>query len=156
MTVRESQPGDEAAIERVVGSGVATLRRTYRPVPAAIERKAARSLARLVAIDEDSVVGTVEYAIDGERLHAIGLHVLESHRRRGVARRLVDALADIATGAGATRLSLYTIRETGNVEVFERLGFAVIAESAADDVIGEAHTRLTDVYMERHPVTSSR
>jgi GNAT superfamily N-acetyltransferase len=148
MTVRESQPGDEAAIDRVVRSGVATLRRTYRPVPAAIERKAARSLARLVAI-EGTIVGTVEYAIDGERLHAMGLHVLASHRRRGVARCLVDALADIASGAGAGRLSLYTIRETGNVKVFERLGFAVVAERAANDVVGEAHERLTDVYMER-------
>jgi hypothetical protein len=66
-----------------------------------------------------------------------------------VARCLVDALADIATGASADRLSLYTIRETGNVEVFERLGFAIIAERAAVDVVGETHERLTDVYMER-------
>jgi len=36
MTVRESQPQDEAAIDRVIRSGVATLRQTYRPAPAAI------------------------------------------------------------------------------------------------------------------------
>jgi len=104
---------------------------------------------RVVAIDGDSIAGTVEYAIEGERLHAIGLHVLDTHRRRGVARCLVDALAAIATRAGVRTLSVYTIRETGNVAVFERLGFAVIAETVADDVIAEAHERLTEVYMER-------
>jgi ribosomal protein S18 acetylase RimI-like enzyme len=151
MEARESQPGDEAAIDRVTISGLATLRRTYRPAPAAIERKAARSLRRLVAIDADAIVGTVEYAIDDHRLHAIGLHVLETHRRRGVARCLIDALATIATRAGARKLSLYTIRETGNVEVFERLGFTVIAETPAGDLVGESHERLTEVYMERPP-----
>ena len=71
----------------------------------------------------------------------VGLFVHEHHRRRGVARALLDALGP--------RLSLFTIRETGNVPIFERLGFAVVREELATEYVSDAHAQLHEVYMER-------
>jgi ribosomal protein S18 acetylase RimI-like enzyme len=58
-------------------------------------------------------------------------------------------VADAARAAGARCLSLYTVRETGNVGIFERLGFKVIKEE--EDLYDESdrYSALTEVYMEK-------
>lgn len=149
IRVREPTPADDAATAAVIASGIATLRQTYHPTAAAIARKTERVLHRLVAVDGDAIVGTVEYACNGERLHLMGLHTLETHRRCGVARRLIDALVVIANAHGARTLSLYTIRETGNVPIFERLGFSVMRDAPACDIASDHHAALTEAYLER-------
>jgi ribosomal protein S18 acetylase RimI-like enzyme len=70
-------------------------------------------------------------------------------RRRGVARSLLVDLIQTARAMGALRLSLYTIREAGNVDVFQRLGFRVVDEHI--DVYFESarHACLHEAYMER-------
>ncbi|HEY1818037.1 MAG TPA: GNAT family N-acetyltransferase [Kofleriaceae bacterium] len=139
--VRDAQPADEPAIARVAESAIATLRATYRPSAGMIARAAdRRRLRRLVAIDaDDSLVGTLAH----DNGHVVGLFVHTDHRRRGVARQLLDAIDG--------RASLYTIRETGNVLVFERLGFRIVREQPAVDYVAVAdeHATLTEVYMER-------
>lgn len=129
---------------------MATLRQIYRPSPEALARRAKLpALPRLVAEVGDTIVGTVEYALAKERLHIMGLFVLATHRRHGVARALVDELAVLA---GALPLSLDTIRETGNVPIFERLGFVVVREQPARDFVSERFRELIDVYLERPSV----
>lgn len=145
IVVRPAQRGDEPAIAEVSASALATLREVYRPSPAAIARRHGLALLpRLVALVDEQLVGTVEYALGEDRLHLMGLFVAASHRQTGVARALVEELAKLAENR---RLSLNTIRETGNVPIFERLGFAVVSEAPARDVIGK--TELHDVLMSR-------
>jgi GNAT superfamily N-acetyltransferase len=146
--VRDATSGDEAAVEAVTASAITTLRQTYRPTAAAIARKAQRALTRLVAVSDDQIVGTVEYCLDGGHLHVIGLNVSATHRRQGVARCLVDALVAIAKRVGANRLSLFTIRETGNVPIFERLGFVITSEAIATDFVSDRFERLSEVQMQ--------
>jgi GNAT superfamily N-acetyltransferase len=136
VIVRAAAEGDELAA--VIASAIATLRHTYRPTDAAIARAASRSSPRLVALDRDEIVGTLEC----EGGHVLGLFVHEAHRRRGVARALLEAL-------GPHGLSLVTIRETGNVPIFERLGFVVVREKLATELVSDAHAELHEVYMER-------
>ena len=143
--VRPARVGDEPAIAEVSASALATLRQVYRPTPAAIlRRRELALLPRLVALVDDQLVGTVEYALGVERLHLMGLFVAASHRQIGVARALV---AELARLAHERPLSLNTIRETGNVPIFERLGFAIVSETPATGVIGK--TELHDVLMTR-------
>lgn len=149
MHVRHATPADDEGVARVQDSATATLRTIYRPLPIRMERFAERAprLTRLVVVDGEEIVGTVQYELLGQRLHLINLGVLAERRRAGVARHLVDALVQIATAAGANRLSLYTIRETGNVDVFTRLGFKPMREGLGLDYVSEQP--LHEVYMER-------
>lgn len=82
-------------------------------------------------------------------LHIIGLMVHPSYRRLGVARAMVEALAKIARGCSAEKLSLYTICETGNVYIFKKLGFEVISEGPGEWAEGVDGQPLTEAYMER-------
>ena len=151
ITVRPATPSDTEQLRTVDALATQTLRQTYRPNRAALERKAkiSPSLSRLVATIDNHVVGTVQYYEEGDRLRIIGLAVHSDFRRQGIAREIMIALEAIAEGKGSRRLHLYTVKETGNVPVFERLGFHVVAER--DDELSESHryAKLTDVEMEK-------
>lgn len=66
-------------------------------------------------------------------------------RRQGVARALVEALAGLARELGLRALVAGTVKETGNVEIFVRLGFRVVSEKVDVYSVSDAYTTLTDV-----------
>jgi GNAT superfamily N-acetyltransferase len=148
IVVRRAAPEDTSAAEEVVAIATETLRETYRPKQYG-DASAHPALIRLVAEIEGRIVGTVQYGPKGSRLHIIGLMVHPDHRRKGVARAMIESLAGIARDLGLTHLSLYTIKETGNVPIFERLGFTVLRGETAVWAESDKYDALTDVYMER-------
>jgi len=153
MIIREPGESDAEAIREVKGLAVARLRKVYRPTEAAIARKAARATIRrsLVCERDGQVVAVVEYEDRGDRLHLLGPMVHPDHQRRGLARALVGHIAELARRAGKRALSLNTIKQTGNVAIFARLGFSPIREIFDQGPLAENLTDedLIDVYMER-------
>ena len=83
--------------------------------------------------------------MDGESIRIIGLGVLAGFRRAGVARALVDSLADLASTLGLKGLVARTVRETGNVAVFERLGFRAVSEGPDEYSESDVYPELSDV-----------
>jgi ribosomal protein S18 acetylase RimI-like enzyme len=151
ISVREALEQDGSAIEAVCRAAEADLRKVYRPNRKALENRAAiaSSLTRLVALVGDEVVGTVMFRREPDRLHLMGLSVHINHRRIGVARSLVAAVEREAKRHGLRRLSLYTVRETGNVAVFERMGFRVVGEQEDRWSESDVFAKLTGVEMEK-------
>ena len=157
VEVRHAGPPDRLQVSRVRAKTVEILRRTYRPAPDAYgtrEARGARGPDRppgriLVAVVADTIVGTVEYSLRGDHVHLRDLGVLERQQRCGIARRLVDAISAEAAVCAVPKLSLETIAETGNVAIFERLGFHVVERTHTDRFISPRFDRLTLVRMER-------
>jgi len=151
IIVRPEEVNDYVEIEKVRAAAITTLRETYRPGKHALENKIQlrAHLQGLVAVSDDCVVGTVQYYFQDQSLKIIGLGVHPDFRRRGVARNLVSYLAEIGKTKNVNDLKLHTIKETGNVEVFKRLGFIVAVERK--DVLMESSKfeELTDVEMVR-------
>jgi ribosomal protein S18 acetylase RimI-like enzyme len=147
ITVRESKLEDAEAVARVEASAIATLRQTYRPNQKALaQRKGiSRKLFRLVAEHNGGIVGTTQYYVDGTAMRIIGLGVRSDFRRQGVARALLAEVVDRARRKGLSHLVLRTVEETGNVPIFEALGFEV--ESRCPDEYSESISggRLRDV-----------
>lgn len=152
IDVRLAGPDDAAAIKTVDAAATATLRKTYRPNQAALANKARLStrLKRLVATVDGQIVGTVQYYVEKDSVRVIGLGVHPDFRCQGVAHALLRFLEAAGREGGATRLHLYTVKQTGNVEVFCRLGFIVIAERKDEFSESDTHQFLTDVEMEKH------
>ena len=146
--VREATEADNTAIAEVCRLATEDLRTVYRPGPSLSEQAIGKPMSRLVADIGGTIVGTVRYCLDSDRLHIIGLMVHPCHQRKGVARRLVESLAEIGRASGAGRLSLFTVKETGNIPVFENLGFRVVRETAAADLVSVSGEPLTEAYME--------
>ncbi len=118
----------EQAARELRAAATHDLRRVYRPRwrgggTAPVARKVARQ--ELVASRNGAVLGVVEYLKRGEGLFLRGLAVHPCARREGVAGALIAHLKEMARAAGISRLELATIVETGNVSIFERLGFRV-------------------------------
>lgn len=152
IIVREETDADRAEAKEVSARATETLRLTYRPrkdVPAPARPPGASEPVRLVAILENRVVGVAKYWLHEDRIHVFGLGVHADNRRRGVAREVLEAVARIGRDHGAIRMSLFTIKETGNVDVFSKLGFHTVREQ--EDLYDESDhfAHLTDVYMER-------
>jgi ribosomal protein S18 acetylase RimI-like enzyme len=77
-------------------------------------------------------------------------------RKHGVARAMLDHLAASAKDHGARRMRLFTVRETGNVAIFSRMGFTVIDEHEDTLFESESYSSLTEVEMERAWAASDR
>jgi GNAT superfamily N-acetyltransferase len=150
ITVRDCRPEDAAVVRDVQASATVTLRQTYRPNARALRHKRSLSheLRRLVAECNGSVVGTAQYFVDGNTMRIIGLGVHSDFRRRGVARALVAEIRRRAGLCGLPRVVTRTVEQTGNVPIFEALGFEPTASCRDDYSESLAGGDLTDVSLE--------
>jgi GNAT superfamily N-acetyltransferase len=149
IVVRAAQAADSDAVRRIVDDAFAPLRRIYRPNADAIAHAATLPLERLVAADGDTIVGTTQWRVDGDRLRVVGLAVAPAWQRRGVARALVERLAVLGREHRCSALALFTIAQTGNVAVFRRLGFTLIAERPDTWSVSVSGEPLVEAYLER-------
>jgi ribosomal protein S18 acetylase RimI-like enzyme len=149
FTVRHALPQDDIAIKEINFLATATLREVYRPKPSFARNKISKHLERLVAIERDRIVGAVRYYVEDPILRIIGLNVHPDFRKKGVARELIRALEEIARQQKIARLQLATIKQTGNVEIFRRLGFKIIEEREDNFSESDKYDVLIDVEMEK-------
>jgi len=95
------------------------------------------------------VVGTVQYRLTNQSLRIIDLGVRSDFRRRGAAHALLGFIEEIGKKEGADLLQLATVKETGNVAIFHRLGFEVVSEKEDKFSVSQHLVVLTDVEMEK-------
>ena len=154
VTIREFEPGDEAAFRQLNEEWIT---RYFR-----IEAK-----EELVLADPQRAIldsgGRIFFATAGERcigccglirlnekeFEVAKMAVEPSYQRAGIGRRLLQAVIDEARSAGAQRLYLETNHAlTPAIRLYESLGFKHIDP---DRIIPSAYAR-ADVYMELIPV----
>jgi ribosomal protein S18 acetylase RimI-like enzyme len=82
-------------------------------------------------------------------LSFLSLGVHPAFRLCGIASALVEQLERIAVESGCRSVSLHTVRETGNVAIFERLGFRVESEAPTLLFESESHRTLSEVAMRK-------
>ena len=151
ITVRDAATADRAAIIELERSATEDLRKVYRPTAVALQQRAALDpqLGRLVAVVTGLVVGIVHYKIENDQLSFLGLAVHPDFRRRGIAAALVQELEAIGRKNDCRALTLWTVRETGNVEIFQRLGFAVEFEEPSRLFESDTFPSLSEVFMRK-------
>ncbi len=150
LIVRPSTPQDGSAVAAVSDAAFLRIRETYRPKAAAIQRAASLPpQTRLVAVLDGEIVGTLRYALIDDRVHLIGVAVRPAHQRCGVARAMIERVAELARDLDRSTLSLHTVKQTGSMVAFERMGFRSLREEVDDTIESDRHATLIDVYMER-------
>ncbi|MCH9656343.1 MAG: GNAT family N-acetyltransferase [Planctomycetes bacterium] len=154
ISIREANSADVAEMTAVFEAAFSPLRLVYRPTKAALARQAdhPHNETRLVAEVDGQIVATVQYDQHEKYLHMIGLAVHPEFQRRGIAGCLLDCICDRALAIGKHAVMIDTIRETGNVPLFEKLDFRVVNETIAAWCTSENHRQLHDVKMERSVV----
>lgn len=147
--MRDAVKADADAIAAVQASATRALRLTYRPsVETLAKAPPLRRWERmLVAVRGARVIGSVRSRPRDGYLHLVALGVLARQRRKGVARALVAGAEAKARRAGLRGLSLYTVRETGNEEVFRKLGFRTVRAEVSRLFESDRHPVLTELFM---------
>lgn len=141
---------DDVIVRDIRRKAFSPLRTIYRPSEQAYANRKdiAPDLQSLIATFDDEVVGTVGYYVAGKQLHLMGLAVLPRWQRRGVARALIDRLKEIGRSDKCSYISLFTVAETGNVPVFERLGFRIVSTGPDVHSVSPIGQPLTETRME--------
>ncbi|MDA2935392.1 GNAT family N-acetyltransferase [Acidobacteria bacterium AH-259-D05] len=139
---------DIAQAKAIAKAAFSELRSVYSPTQTAIANQQ-DSTAYVVAKAGQTVVGTLQYFDEGERIYVFDVAVDPHYRRQGVARRLIAFVSDTARSLGHKTVLTRAIKETGNVEIFERLGFRVVGEETAKWCFSDRYSVLHDVYLER-------
>jgi ribosomal protein S18 acetylase RimI-like enzyme len=148
LQIHEPAPSESTSAERLEAEAFAALRTIYVPVRQARPAQSPVPLTRLIATHNGAVLGTLLYHIDDDRLHIRSLAVAPDARRRGVARALIDHCAALARQQHLGDLSTYTILETGNLPIFQRLGFTLIRHHPADFATTPTGGPVTEAFLE--------
>lgn len=86
----------------------------------------------VVAIFRQTIVGTAAYFLTKKKIHISQWATHPQWQRRGIATQLVDHLEEIAIQAKVSLMTLWTVEESGNVPIFERLGFKSVEKKVSD------------------------
>jgi GNAT superfamily N-acetyltransferase len=146
--IRPATADDIAAAEEVARRAYAAMWQIYHSKEDFVLPTVAGSV-RLLAEVNRTIVGTVTYAPKDDRLHLRRLAVDAAFRRRGITRAFVEHVSERAKDAQLRALSLYTIEQTGNVPIFERLGFRRLHEVPAGWAVSTCGEELHEVFMEK-------
>lgn len=150
MPIRIAQPADDRALQELIHRATQVLRRTYQPLPGTtptLQPTQRGPLVRLVAEEAGRIRGTVGYAIDHDTIALSRLFVDPDHLRRGIGTALVHAVGAVARSLHLASVTLATVRETGNIPFFARLGFAIVEEHVDPTIASASHPVLHDVRM---------
>lgn len=151
LNLRLATPADLTAAEDVSKRAYLRLRDVYRPTAAATVRRdqGRQDYERLVGECNGRIVATLEYRSSSDSLHVRGLAVDPDDQGRGVGSVMIDEVVHVAHSMGLSTISLFTVRETGNVELFEHLGLRVVSEQVATWCKSDRYAHLHEVRMER-------
>jgi N-acetylglutamate synthase-like GNAT family acetyltransferase len=134
VEVREQAAADGEQVTEIVALATEDLRRVYGPAPRHKQTSTPEEdrPMTLVAVERNIVVGVIEYCVRPDELYIRGLAVHPRQRQRGIARVLIHSIEQIAIGYGKAKVTLSTIKETGNPVIFARFGFTVVNEATAE------------------------
>lgn len=113
-------------------------------------RSTPEDVDKLVALINGQIKGVVEYIERDDQIYFQGLAVEPSRHRQGIARALICRLEKLCIERNFQKLALATIEETGNVRIFEKLGFCVVEREKTDRFKSDQYDNLHIVKMVKH------
>ncbi len=146
--VREACDDDAMVLRRLIDTATQQLRCIYRPRKKKDTQQTMPAIT-LVAVDDEIVVATAEYVVQDDRLYIQGIAVHPNHRQRGFCRSLLAAVEQLAIDAELCAVVLCVIEETGNVGIFEKMGFMVMSHTTSVDYMSPTGGPVTQVEMGR-------
>lgn len=151
IQIREKAVTDKHRVAEIIDLATADLRRVYRRSTNTGKPGVNAEITpiTLVAVEADLIVGVVDYCIEPDSLYIRDLAIHPQYRRRGIARALIQAVEEIAGREGKPKLTLSTIKETGNPQIFTRLGFTVVNDILTETFEGADGQAVTKTDMHR-------
>ncbi|MDF4335902.1 GNAT family N-acetyltransferase [Vibrio parahaemolyticus] len=98
---------------------------------------------------DHQLVGIIKARLSGKTLNLSTLAVMPECRKRGIARSLILEAGRMFSNSDL--LSVWCVEQTGNVEIFEALGFKVAERVESDifELIDSSNVKAIEVRLER-------
>jgi len=144
-----ASPSHSPIVDDLIAKAFASLRHIYIPSGAPTPN-AADSIC-LILIDRSWIVATLSYYIAPPDVRLYRVAVDPAHQRQGFASRLIDHVDETVAKPKGYTLALYTIQETGNVDIFRKLGFRVRSRCIAPYAQSPTGQSVHEVEMTRGP-----
>lgn len=152
--IRKFLASDTESVDLIIACCTQELRRIYSPKPAAKSLSEIQlDSSRIVAVGpEQTVIGVAECIYRHSVLYVQGIAVSPAYRRHGIATGLLAHSNSLAAAVGLNMLEITTIKETGNADIFCRLGFLVADERISDRFWRHDKQPVTEVTLRRHVI----
>ncbi|MGL1321294.1 GNAT family N-acetyltransferase, partial [Vibrio parahaemolyticus] len=142
--------GVDPSLLSLSNTSFSELRKIYRPTSEA-QRNQASSTNEWTCLGyylNHQLVGIIKVKLSGKTLNLSTLAVMPEYRKKGVARSLILE-AERMSNAGL--LSVWCVEQTGNVEIFEALGFKVAERIESDifELADSSNVKAIEVRLER-------
>lgn len=149
FVVRSVAAEDEQAVRDIYEAATADLRQVYAP-RSEFTGDQEGAAQRLVATEMGVVVGVVEFLDQPDQLYVRALAVARRNRRRGVAKRLMLGIEELAKTSRKRAIVVRTVEETGNSKIFSRLGFSEVSREQTNRFVATGGGALHIVEMRRY------
>lgn len=150
LKIRAATNQDASKVSEVFERAFAPLASIYKPkgdVKLHYHERSKKG-TRLVAEIDSKIVGTVQYESHNGHLHIMGLAVQPNFQHNGIASRLIESVCSLAPSLGHNIVRVDTVKETGNVAFFEKIGFSKVRELVATWCISDSYETVHDVIMD--------
>lgn len=148
FNVRQSTEHDLKNLQPVNSSAKETLRKFYQRIES-IQQLEDFPTTLIVAEINGQLVGRCEYRIISNELYFLSLGVLGSYRKQGVLRKMFEFLESIAAREICKKITCETIEETGNREIFEKLGMIVVSKRQSMKYVAPDGSPVCELFMEK-------
>jgi N-acetylglutamate synthase-like GNAT family acetyltransferase len=143
--------GTDQSLLSLSNTSFSELRKIYRPTSEA-QRNQASSTNEWTCLGYylgHQLVGFIKVKLSCKTLNLSTLAVMPEYRKKGVARSLILEAERMFSNAGL--LSVWCVEQTGNVEIFEALGFKVAERIESDifELADSSNVKATEVRLER-------
>ena len=101
---------------------------------------------KIAILHEYTMIEIRQFIPESGCMRVLGVH--DEYRLRGIARSLLNRVFELAMEKECTSVGLSTIKETGNVQIFERIGFEIVGEHEEIYCEGPNGERVSDIEME--------
>lgn len=149
IEIREVLPEDQDAFRQVHARAFQPLRAIYKPGPKARSGEQNGKTTRLVAIRNGQIQATACYEITDDFLEIFGFATDPEHQSQGLARAILQAMEGIAQNAGKKQIRASVVTETGNVAIYQRLGFSELATKESQTFISDQFAVIHETVMEK-------
>ena len=147
----ERLPSIDPSLIALSKSVFAEIRNIYRPTVLAQQNKMASTddWTYFGYYSEQRLVAVVSVMLSDDTLHLSALTVASTSRRKGVARHLILEVQQMFPHAN--QISVWCVEQTGNVNVFESLGFKVVERIESDyfELTNTSDEKAIEVRLER-------
>ena len=143
--------GTDQSLLSLSNTSFSELRKIYRPTSEA-QRNQASSTDEWTCLGYylgHQLVGFIKVKLSCKTLNLSTLAVMPEYRKKGVARSLILEAERMFSNAGL--LSVWCVEQTGNVEIFEALGFKVAERIESDifELADSSNVKAIEVRLER-------